>query len=146
MRPCVYTFRDAAGRATYVGKAGRNPGDRIKAHFDARAPHAVSAALIELAWLPHGTPEWTLDEFERSRIKALRPPSNKVHNWGAYDRVWAHRVAREHARVAGERLPVGDGVRLWLEALVARGRRAGRLLVGLVAVDVVLRFAVGLLT
>jgi hypothetical protein len=69
-----------------------------------------------------------------------------VHNGRHHDRAWAHRVRREHALAAGVRLPVSDGVRLWWETVVARGRRGARLLVGLVVVDVVLRVGIGLLT
>ena len=144
LRPSVYVFRDAEGRCTYVGKALRNPGDRIKAHFDARAPHALEAASIELTWFPHGFTDRQLLAVEEAQIRAMRPPSNKVHNGRHHDRVWAHRVRRAHLVAAGEPLPWGDGVRLAWEVVVARARAGGRLVVGLVVVDVMLRLVVAL--
>lgn len=139
LRPAVYTFRDAAGRATYVGMSERSVHERIRAHFEERRPWALEAAVIEVEWLPHGTPRSTVLRLEGERIRGLRPAGNRAGNRGWYQRGWVLGVEGVHARVAGVGVPWWWWVRVWWWRVVWRLGRWVRLVPGLVVVDVVLR-------
>lgn len=104
--PVVYEFWSSSdNRCLYVGKASRNPGDRIKSHFDQRKPWALEADWIRLHRLPENVPPQLLDLAEQQRIGMLTPRGNKQHNRGNYDALWARRVAVAHAELIGA--PVG---------------------------------------
>jgi hypothetical protein len=136
-------FRDTSPTPLYVGKAGSNPGDRIKAHFDGRKPWALSATRIELNWLPFGA---DLDAAEQALIHAARPRGNRQHNRGHHDAAWARQVAVAHARAAGANLPVTQVVGLWVLVVRAWLRRAARTLVMVAMVDLAIVLLVALTT
>ena len=142
LAPTVYSFWSSADRrCLYVGKAGTNPGDRIKAHFDNRKPWALTADVIRLERLPLGTPTTLLDEAERARIHQLSPRGNQVDNWGHTDWVWAARVERDAYRVARARVPWALSWRLakvWAKTMVGRVVRG---LMWAAAVDLTLLLA-----
>jgi excinuclease UvrABC nuclease subunit len=142
LAPCVYSFWSTADqRCLYVGKAGTNPGDRIKSHFDQRKPWALTADVIRLERLPLGTPTVVLDEAERARIHQLTPRGNQVNNWGHTDWVWAARVERDAYRAAKARVPWALSWRLakvWARSLT---RSVARTLAWVAIVDVVLVLA-----
>lgn len=131
----MYVFRNGDPRPLYVGKAGSNPGDRIKSHFDARKPWALAATRIELNWLPYGA---DVDAAEQALIHAGRPKGNKQHNGAHHDAAWARQVELAHTKAVGGNLPVSQVVGLWVLVVRAWVRRVARTLVTVAVVDVVL--------
>jgi DNA polymerase-3 subunit epsilon len=77
--PGVYTFRDAAGRALYVGKAV-SLRQRVMQHFtgSARAMRLNDGLLDRTAAVEHVVVDTELDALleEARRIRALQPPYN----------------------------------------------------------------------
>lgn len=142
LAPTVYEFWSTTDqRCLYVGKAGTNPGDRIKSHFDNRKSWALTADMIRLHRLPHGSPTAALDIAEQTRIRQLTPRGNKEFNWGHYDRVWDMRVQREAYRAAKTRVPWAITWALgkvWVRGTV---KRVARTLTAVAVVDVLLVLA-----
>ncbi|MGH2370129.1 MAG: exonuclease domain-containing protein, partial [Chloroflexota bacterium] len=78
-QPGVYTFRDAEGRALYVGKAA-SLRDRVAQHFSgtARALRREDGLLERTAAVEHEVAGCELDALlhESERIRTLQPPYN----------------------------------------------------------------------
>lgn len=131
----VYSFwDDRDDRCLYVGKAGAGPSGpamRIRSHYLNREPWALEATTIRVQAFP-GLVDAGL--IEERMIRALKPRGNKQMNWRHHDRAWMAATTHRHRTEQAGPVEYLRTIRL---VAVARARAVVRLLVTVLAVDVV---------